>query len=545
VQHAGITQTDQPPILVDHTFKHAAAHDSGTLSYVHIARNTIGVTAACLLVSRRLFLDIGGFDETAFGVAYNDVDFCFRVENAGYRNVYTPTAELTHHEGASRGFRDDPRELANFRERYGGRGDRYLNPNFSRRSVSFEIQPTHVTLGVPRRIRAIIVTHNLNFEGAPKAIFETACCLSRAEKIEPVVFAYRDGPLRAQYEAAGITVVIVPAGPPDEQTLAGYERSLLDLERMFQDFSADVVVANTLDTFNAVDAAHEIGIPSLWVIHESEGWRGYFRAEVERRALACFGHPYRVVFVADATRQVYADLDFHHNATVIPGGIDRAALNPFLAPGTRAKSRADLGLADTDRMILMLGTVCERKGQIDLALALRHLDPRTGDGHLRAFIVGDRDNDYSRDLRAAVSALPAAWRDRINIVPETPDVWPYYAAADLFVFTSRMESYPRVLMEAMAFGLPIITTPVNGIVEQVRPGVNAAFYQPGDVAALAALIGDFLGDPKRRAQYGANSVAVLRGLNTHADTARMIGEAILQAAGSGVFPTRVNDFLVV
>jgi glycosyltransferase involved in cell wall biosynthesis len=314
---------------------------------------------------------------------------------------------------------------------------------------------------------------------------------------------------------------------------------------MFQEFAADVVLANTLDTFNAIDAAREIGIPSIWVIHESEGWRGYFRPEVERRALACFGHPYRVVFVAEATRRIYADLDFHHNATVIPGGLDRAAPRPFLVPGARDKSRADLGLADSDRMILMLGTVCERKGQIDLALALRHLDPRAPGAPTHVFIVGDRENAYSRDLHAAVAALPAAWRARVHIVAETPEVWPYYAAADLFVFTSRMESYPRVLMEAMAFGLPIITTPVNGVVEQVRPGINAEFYQPGDAVALAALIGDFLGDPKRRAEYGANAVDVLRALNTHEDTARMIGAAIVQAAGSGIFPTRMEEFSAV
>ena len=55
----------------------------------------------------------------------------------------------------------------------------------------------------------------------------------------------------------------------------------------------------------------------------------------------------------------------------------------------------------------------------------------------------------------------------------------------MFCCTSRIESYPLVIMEAMAAGLPIITTPVFGIAEQVQPSVNALIYQPGDVAALA------------------------------------------------------------
>jgi len=60
------------------------------------------VTAACMLVRREVFDAVGGFDEV-FAVAFNDVDFCIRVRAAGYRNVWTPYAELTHHESVSRG----------------------------------------------------------------------------------------------------------------------------------------------------------------------------------------------------------------------------------------------------------------------------------------------------------------------------------------------------------------------------------------------------------------------------------------------------------
>ena len=66
-------------------------------------REYSAVTAACMLVRRDVFEEMGGFDE-AFAVAFNDVDFCIRLGQAGYRLLYTPHAELTHYESVSRGL---------------------------------------------------------------------------------------------------------------------------------------------------------------------------------------------------------------------------------------------------------------------------------------------------------------------------------------------------------------------------------------------------------------------------------------------------------
>ena len=141
-----------------------------------------------------------------------------------------------------------------------------------------------------------------------------------------------------------------------------------------------------------------------------------------------------------------------------------------------------------------------------------------------------------------VAALGETWREKIRIIPETPHVWPDHAAADLFVFTSRIESYPRVILEAMAFGLPIIATPVNGVVEQVRAGVNAEFYEPGDAASLARLIADFVSNPERCAHYRKNSAGVLLSLNSHEDTARILAGVIRQASEAGLMPSRLDEF---
>ncbi|MBK6593451.1 MAG: hypothetical protein IPG23_12285 [Burkholderiales bacterium] len=74
----------------------------------------IAVTAACLLVKKSIFLEVGGLDES-LAVAFNDIDFCLRVHKAGYRNHWTPYAELIHHESVTRGYEDTPEKQRRFR----------------------------------------------------------------------------------------------------------------------------------------------------------------------------------------------------------------------------------------------------------------------------------------------------------------------------------------------------------------------------------------------------------------------------------------------
>ena len=73
------------------------------------------VTAACLLVRKSVYLEVDGLNEKDLSIAFNDVDFCLRIREAGYRNVWTPFAELYHHESATRGFEDNPQKQARFR----------------------------------------------------------------------------------------------------------------------------------------------------------------------------------------------------------------------------------------------------------------------------------------------------------------------------------------------------------------------------------------------------------------------------------------------
>jgi hypothetical protein len=88
------------------------------------------VTAACMMVRREVYQQVGGLD-VSLQVAFNDIDFCLRLRQHGYANVWTPFAELYHHESASRGHEDTPAKRARFmqevefmKDRWGDQLDR-------------------------------------------------------------------------------------------------------------------------------------------------------------------------------------------------------------------------------------------------------------------------------------------------------------------------------------------------------------------------------------------------------------------------------------
>jgi GT2 family glycosyltransferase len=106
------------------------------------------VTGACLMVRRKLFDEVGGLDERLC-VDFNDVDFCLRLRAAGYRNIWTPFAELIHHESVSRGKHDNPEKITRFqhetdfmRMRWGKtvEQDPFYSPNLSPTIADFSIR---------------------------------------------------------------------------------------------------------------------------------------------------------------------------------------------------------------------------------------------------------------------------------------------------------------------------------------------------------------------------------------------------------------------
>lgn len=140
IQHAGIVLGLGAHRSAGHVHYRQAGQNLGYMGRLCYAQDMSAVTGACLMVERRKYDEAGGFDER-LAVALNDVDFCLRLREKGYLNVFTPFAELTHFESASRGedltgenAQRYEKECALFKERWEkvlAAGDPYYNPNFS------------------------------------------------------------------------------------------------------------------------------------------------------------------------------------------------------------------------------------------------------------------------------------------------------------------------------------------------------------------------------------------------------------------------------
>jgi GT2 family glycosyltransferase/glycosyltransferase involved in cell wall biosynthesis len=531
LQHAGIVHGYHEG-LVGHAFRNAPPHDWGYMGFVRTAREYSAVTAACMLTPRALFESLGGFDEKNFAVAYNDVDYGYRVIQSGRRCVYCADAELFHYEGKSRPKKDDPKEVVALRRIYGDWRDAWYNPNLSLENESFEPAMERQVGRDQAPPHVVVVSHNLAFEGAPNTLCDLVTGLVQAGQITATVLSPLEGPLRAAYEAAGVSVQLFT--PPSIGGAAEpFLASCRVLGALFRELGAQVVVANTLPMFFATTAAHSAGLPTIWCQHESEPWQTYFNyvaPEIRGYAYAAFAQAYRVTYVADATRRGWRALETRGNFRVIRHGIPKARLAEERARWTRQQAREAIGATPDDVVISLVGTVCSRKGQADLVEAFNLLSSDLK-ARVKLFIAGAHvEKDYADDLRDAIASLEPELAERIVLTGPVPDSIVYYAAADIYVCTSRIESAPRVIVEAMAFGLPIITTPVFGIPELVDENINAVFYPPGEADRLAELLTQLIQDEPLRRRLASHSVDGLESRPGFEEMVAAYAKAIRQAA---------------
>lgn len=145
VQHAGVpTGVGVPwtPGVATHIHHFFSGNSPGYVGAAKLVRNYSAVTAACAMVRRGVFEAVGGFDEENLPTAYNDVDLCLKIGERGYRIVYTPYAELYHHESISRKEGVTAEAQKYMRERWGETldSDPYYNPNFSRFRGDFNLR---------------------------------------------------------------------------------------------------------------------------------------------------------------------------------------------------------------------------------------------------------------------------------------------------------------------------------------------------------------------------------------------------------------------
>ncbi|MDR7194157.1 glycosyltransferase family 2 protein [Luteimonas terrae] len=156
LQHAGVILGVEG--VAAHPYPRFPATHSGQFGRALAAQRFSAVTAACLAVRREVFEIVNGLD-TSLAVAFNDVDLCLRISEAGYRNLWLPWVWMYHHESASRGHEDNPEKLARFASEIEVMKTRWndvlvsdpaYNPNLSLVGRAFSIDPSRSAAPVPR-----------------------------------------------------------------------------------------------------------------------------------------------------------------------------------------------------------------------------------------------------------------------------------------------------------------------------------------------------------------------------------------------------------
>lgn len=146
VQHGGVMLGVMG--VANHLHKHQSVESPGYFGRLQLTQELAGVTAACMVVSRAAYKQVGGLDAENLAVAFNDVDFCLRLRAAGYRNLWTPHATLYHLESASRGSDMDADKFQRFEKEVNfmlGRWpdelqrDPFYNPNLSIEEVDMDL----------------------------------------------------------------------------------------------------------------------------------------------------------------------------------------------------------------------------------------------------------------------------------------------------------------------------------------------------------------------------------------------------------------------
>ncbi len=192
----------------------------------------------------------------------------------------------------------------------------------------------------------------------------------------------------------------------------------------------------------------------------------------------------------------------------IPNGVDDAVFRPA-SPAEKAGRRAELGVRAEDFLVVYTGRLVAYKGLPGLLRVWERVSADFPDARLA--LVGGGGNDMTNceaELRAFCEARSLG--RRVIFTGDVANVVPWLQAADLFVFPTQNEAFGISLIEAMACGLPVVSTNAGGVKDIVRDGVNSLVFAPGDEAALEAALRRGMRDPECVARLGRGALQTVK-----------------------------------
>jgi glycosyltransferase involved in cell wall biosynthesis len=217
----------------------------------------------------------------------------------------------------------------------------------------------------------------------------------------------------------------------------------------------------------------------------------------------------RFIAVSESTRQAGIDLGLFSGdrCTVIRSGIDLQAFRHTQVDV--AKKRRELGLEPTHPVIGMIAPLKPQKAPLDFVRLAAIVHQARPDAQF--LLIGD--GELRRDVETAVQE--AGLDGTVRLPGWRRDIPEVLRCLDVLVLTSRWEGLPRVYLEALASGVPVVGTNVDGAAEVVRNGSNGYLKEPGDVEGMAASALELLDRPERAQVMGRQGQALAEEFDIH------------------------------
>jgi glycosyltransferase involved in cell wall biosynthesis len=247
-------------------------------------------------------------------------------------------------------------------------------------------------------------------------------------------------------------------------------------------------------------AARIARVPS--VVHTVHGWGFHDQQSKKERVLyqtlerACAPLCDALVVVAEKNRTLGLELGIGRpeQYRVIRSGLELDAYRRDPAAG--AELRTQLGFTPGDFVFGTVGRLSDQKAPLDALEAFARVAARHPEA--RFVFVGDGPLRDRLEREVAAKSLGGA----VRFTGLRRDVREFLSSFDAFVLSSRWEGLPRVVPQAMAAGLPVVATAVDGTPEAIAPGVSGELVSPGDVAALAERMAELAAEPARARAMG-------------------------------------------
>jgi D-inositol-3-phosphate glycosyltransferase len=381
------------------------------------------------------------------------------------------------------------------------------------------------------RPHVLVVTHQLNLGGAQLYLLDLLKEMVRNDLASFTVLSALDGTVRKDVEALGIPVHISSLIPYDD--LSSHVGRLEELLCWMEGREFDAVFVNTATLLSSpgAEAAEVLGLPVLWAIHESFPpsllWEGV-APEVEERIVAAMRHSAALIFEAEATQHIYEPIVGAERCLTVPYGLDLEPIDAARRAFDPAAARRDEGIPEEAEVVVCVGTIEPRKAQLTLEQAFNVVAPQHPNAYL--VFVGGRDDLDSEYLKEAIEHSPV--RERMRLVPVTPDVARWYGIADLLVSASDVESLPKTVLEAMAWETPVLATDVFGLPELITDGETGWLCEPRDLGSLAdGLERALTSTPEERRQIGRRSRELVQERHSLPKYAQEISKLLRDAVG--------------